>query len=159
MKRSVIDVWTEFMELGWSGGIIKDEQRVKDLEVLPKIFLRKNSGVLSIHYLPIATILEIPAPWLSILGEFNVWIGGRIDEVLEYSKTLSTINRFGYWLSLFGRSIECSLCGINREWFLGDVISNLSDLGTEEWREWMMENWQLKLPNWTMNNLETSIEI
>lgn len=153
--KGIIQLWGEFIDLGWSRG--EDNRDLKDLELFPKVFLRKWKGSWSIHYLPIGSILTIPAPWPSIWSEFYGWLGGK--ERLSTGVDPSVLEIFAKEMVNLVSQIDKDLCvGYKYEDFDASLDKCIM-IGTNPWGMVCKDYWGIKLPRWTILDINGTKEI
>lgn len=155
-SKGIIQLWGEFVDLvGWSRG--EDKRDLKDLELFPKVFLRKWRGDWSIHYLPIGSVLIIPSPWPSIWSEFVGWLGGR--EWWNTGEKLSKLDIFAKEMINIVSKIDRDLCvGYKYEDFDASLDKCIM-IGTSHWSTICKEYWDIKFPKWTLLDINGTKEI
>lgn len=157
------ELWSEFLSLGWEGNDPKSTWNTSlvDLQLFPKIFLRRWEGAWIIQFLPFATKLIIPAPWPLMWSEFNTWSGGSMVELLKSKLPIkSKVEYFGrIWFGIVSH-IERKLCGSPEfEKIWEEELGKILTLGTRDFRTWMKEEHNIKLEPWIYENLEERKEI
>lgn len=148
--RNFCDIWDEFICLGYERRNIQSD-RVEDLEIYPKIYLRKYKGIWKVYYLPISTILEIPAPWSSMWSEFCVW-GGELVSIVQNLLPRTGIEKFGKYMTQWISNIEKGLCGSYKELVFEETLTTLLETGTYGFRKWMEEEYKIKLDPWKITS-------
>lgn len=157
-SKGIIQLWGEFIDLGWSKKLWSDKRDLKDLELFPKVFLRKWQGAWTIHYLPIGTVLTIPPPWPSIWSEFVTWLGGDYYRSTE-ENNLSVLDRFAQQMIYITSQIDRNLCvGYKYEEFEA-ALDTLIGIGTGEWSRICKEKWELRFPMWTILDINGTKEV
>lgn len=163
-SKTFEELWSEFIALGWTGYYNPKSSwnsSLVDIQIFPKIFLRRWEGKWIIQFLPIATKLIIPAPWPLMWSEFNTWGGGSMRELLKSGNEIkSKVECFGrIWFSIVTH-IENKMCGglkVKEIW--EELLGKILTLGTSDFREWMKEEFDITLEPWIYENLEDRKEI
>lgn len=156
-SKGIIQLWGEFIDLSYGGKPRIDYRDLKDLELYPKVFLRKWKGEWTIHYLPIGTVLNIPAPWPSIWYEFVEWLSGREYTTDVLSSTV--VERFAENMINVTLQIHRSL-SVNYKYEDFEAwMDELVRIGTKPWRQIFLELWNIKLPSWTILDINGRKEI
>lgn len=158
-SKRIIQLWGEFIDLGWSKKLWSDKRDLKDLELFPKVFLRKWQGSWTIHYLPIGTVLTIPSPWPSIWSEFVTWLGDENYWSSIKEKNSSILDLFAQKMIYITSQIDRDLCiGYKYEEF-EEALDTLIGIGTKDWADICKEKWEIRFPMWTILDINGIKEV
>jgi hypothetical protein len=134
----------------------KDSRQEKcDIKIKDYIILRSTGMGDTIHYLTSGLSLFLPWSWISIFKGLFYYSG---DQILYSGESIDTIEEF-IRLSVILQSYPLGqVSKVNGDKFL-DTLGDLCNIGTGEFREYMLKTYDIKVEPFEYDSLKKKIII
>lgn len=155
------DIFREFYMLSYyrdEAGF--PELQFKDSTISPSryIIFRQSEEGYYIHYLTCGNTLYIPFPWVKLISSLSVYAYDRITHNPVTPKD-NTEWMCHYLLFLFNRLNTLDVIGDRTETEITQTLERMVAIGTKNFRDWVLKDFNLSLPPLEFRFLEDTIKI
>lgn len=161
MTSRVKNIFKEFYELSYKDSPVTTTVLLKDscISSIDNIILRRQSSGNLICSLLNGTSIFIPIVWVNMFSSLNVYCGDRI--FWGETKTLDTgdkVDKLCFLMTYLLYLLD-SLGTRDFEKDILDTIERIGAVGTEDFRHWLKDKYDLDFPCLEYRSLDGIIEI